>query len=84
MVSSAEEYYQTFLHAIGPSSVAEWENDILSAEHIRLTDRTAMDIIGARKPNNDTAVQEGTHPPNPSVDSAVRWVRLGIEIEATQ
>lgn len=61
---------------------AKWEMEISHAEEIRLQDRTAMDILGAKEINDTAAPGEVEDIDN--IVSDIDWIQLALTIEEKQ
>jgi hypothetical protein len=81
MSHSANQYFDRLVRAIDPGDLQQWEYEITNAEQNCLTDRTAMDIIGAAHVEPVEGVPLGTAPP---IGVIGEWIQLAIDIEEKQ
>lgn len=82
MSAAASKYYTDLSRGLQAADVHQWEIEVTAAESLRMTDRAAMDIIGARK-NVSVVVAEESHPPL-SRGTVFHWIKLGLELEEQQ
>jgi hypothetical protein len=82
MSEASCKYYTDIARGIDPAETNRWEIQVTAAESTRMTDRSVMDIIGAR-----------TDVPGPQPDiprpilargSVLHWIQLAIELEEQQ
>lgn len=82
MSRSTDEYFQHLIEGINPGDLQEWEDQILDAEARRMEDKSAMDIIGANKPEG-----RDNHPgagDDCTLGPVAEWIQLAISIQETQ
>ena len=79
----AQRYYQKLVQGIQKNDLSKWENEIKNAEEIRLQDRSAMDILGAKVLIHVPAAA-GEVEENGNSASDVDWIQLALTIEEKQ
>jgi hypothetical protein len=75
-------FYTDIAGGIDAADMNKWEIEVTAAESTRMMDRSAMDLIGARK---DVAAPPAETPARTSGRGSVfHWIQLAIELQEQQ
>jgi hypothetical protein len=78
MSHRANDYYAKLVTGIDAAAITEWERTILHAEQIRMVDRTAMDIVGAKISDHHDEQETSSYRPRGQVE---QWIQLALDVE---
>jgi hypothetical protein len=81
MAAKAAEYFENMNQGYPSDLYTQWEEDITSAESERISNPTAMDILGASAQPAGQAHTQASSSDNSAIEE---WIQMAIDLEKIQ